>query len=157
MKTNNYPDWVEKHHVAGTTIKKMKDNYYLYSSTSKYIKGKSYPVSIQRYLGKITKDGVIKPNTISFIPLKDSLVLLVDEFDISDIDEKDKEILSKVCLLKQSSLYYLGKCDAKTLKVLDKYFILDDGILVKRDWLNILHSLDWKSFLSALKLGIVSA
>ena len=127
-----YPDYVEKAHVPGTSIKQIRDNYYLYQVTSKYVKGKGYPVCIQRYLGKITKDGLIKPDTISFIPLKDSIVLLADEFDLSGINEIDRQLISKVCLLKQSSLYYLGKCSAKTLKVLNKYFILDEGILVEK-------------------------
>ena len=37
-----YPDWVEKYHIPGTTLKQIGDNYYLYSSTSKYDKNKSY-------------------------------------------------------------------------------------------------------------------
>lgn len=130
--TKRYPDWVIKCHKEGTTIKQIGNNYYLYSATSRHIKGKRNPISIQRYLGKITKDGLIKPNTISFIPLKDSLVLLQDEFDISDINDKDKTILNKICLLKQSSLYYVGKCNAKTLNILNKYFVLDEGIIIER-------------------------
>ena len=105
-----YPDWVEKEHV----------------------KGKSYPVSIQRYIGKITKEGLIKPETISFIPEKDVLVQLRDEFDLSDIAEADREILEHVCLLKVSSIYYIGKLDSKTVKVLNKYFNIEEGVLCGR-------------------------
>ncbi len=130
--TKIYPDWVNKQHVQGTSIKQIGNNYYLYSVTSRHVKGKRNPISIQRYLGKITEDGLVKPNTISFIPLKDSLVLLQDEFDISDIKGKDKEILNKICLLKQSSLYYVGKCNAKTLNILNKYFVLDEGTIIER-------------------------
>lgn len=127
-----YPDWVEKEHVKGTSIKQIGDNYYLYECTSKNVRGKSYPVSIQRYIGKITKEGLIKPETISFIPLKDNLVQLRDEFDLSDIDEIDREILEHVCLLKLSSIYYIGKLDNKTMKVLMKYFDIEDGVLCGR-------------------------
>ena len=127
-----YPDWVEKEHVKGTSIKQIGDNYYLYECTSKNVRGKSYPVSIQRYIGKITKEGLIKPETISFIPLKDNLVQLRDEFNLSDIDEIDREILEHVCLLKLSSIYYIGKLDNKTMKVLMKYFDIEDGVLCGR-------------------------
>ena len=127
-----YPDWVEKEHVKGTSIKQIGENYYLYECTSKKVKGKSYPVSIQRYIGKITPEGLIKPETISFIPLKDNLVQLRDEFDLSDIEKADKEILEHVCLLKLSSIYYIGKLDNKTMKVLNKYFDVAEGVLCGR-------------------------
>lgn len=127
-----YPDWVEKEHVKGTSIKQIGDNYYLYECTSKKVKGKSYPVSIQRYIGKITKEGLIKPETISFIPEKDVLVQLRDEFDLSDIAEADREILEHVCLLKVSSIYYIGKLDSKTVKAVNKYFNIEEGVLCGR-------------------------
>ena len=127
-----YPDWVEKEHVKGTSIKQIGENYYLYECTSKKVKDKSYPVSIQRYIGKITPEGLIKPETISFIPLKDNLVQLRDEFDLSDIEKADKDILEHVCLLKLSSIYYIGKLDNKTMKVLNKYFDVTEGVLCGR-------------------------
>ena len=127
-----YPDWVEKEHVKGTSIKQIGENYYLYECTSKKVIGKSYPVSIQRYIGKITPDGLIKPEIISFIPLKDNLLQLRDEFDLSDIEKADKEILEHVCLLKLSSIYYIGKLDNKTMKVLNKYFDVAEGVLCGR-------------------------
>ena len=127
-----YPDWVEKEHVKGTSIKQIGENYYLYECTSKKVRGKSYPVSIQRYIGKITPEGLIKPETISFIPLKDNLVQLRDEFDLSDIEKADKDILEHVCLLKLSSIYYIGKLDNKTMKVLNKYFDVTEGVLCGR-------------------------
>ena len=127
-----YPDWVEKEHVKGTSIKQIGENYYLYECTSKKVRGKSYPVSIQRYIGKITPEGLIKPEIISFIPLKDNLLQLRDEFDLSDIEKADKEILEHVCLLKLSSIYYIGKLDNKTMKVLNKYFDVAEGVLCGR-------------------------
>ena len=127
-----YPDWVEKEHVKGTSIKQIGENYYLYECTSKKVIGKSYPVSIQRYIGKITPDGLIKPEIISFIPLKDNLLQLRDEFDLSDIEKADKEILEHVCLLKLSSIYYIGKLDNKTMKVLNKYFDVAEGVICGR-------------------------
>ena len=131
-KRKIYPDWVEKEHVKGTSIKQIGENYYLYECTSKNVRGKSYPVSIQRYIGKITPEGLIKPETISFIPLKDNLLQLRDEFDLSDIEKADREILEHVCLLKLSSIYYIGKLDNKTMKVLNKYFDVTEGVLCGR-------------------------
>lgn len=127
-----YPDWVEKEHIRGTSIKQIGENYYLYECTSKNVRGKSYPVSIQRYIGKITPEGLIKPETISFIPLKDNILQLRDEFDLSDIEKADKDILEHVCLLKLSSIYYIGKLDNKTMKVLNKYFDVTEGVLCGR-------------------------
>lgn len=51
-----YPDWVEKYHVKGTSIKKLKNGYALYRCTSVYDKKKRYPKSVQEYLGMITED-----------------------------------------------------------------------------------------------------
>ena len=127
-----YPDWVEKEHIRGTSIKQIGENYYLYECTSKKVKGRSYPVSIQRYVGKITPEGLIKPETISFIPEKDDLVQLRGEFDISDIDEADREVLNHVCLLKVSSIYYIGKLDNKTMRVLAEYFTVEEGAIYGR-------------------------
>ena len=57
---------------------------------------------------------------------------LRDEFDLSDIEKADKEILEHVCLLKLSSIYYIGKLDNKTTKVLNKYFDVTEGVLCGR-------------------------
>ena len=57
---------------------------------------------------------------------------LRDEFDLSDIAEADREILEHVCLLKVSSIYYIGKLDSKTVKVLNKYFNIEEGVLCGR-------------------------
>ncbi len=51
------PKWVEKYRKPGTTIRKIGNGYYPYSSTSKTVEGKKYPVSVQNYLGRITEDG----------------------------------------------------------------------------------------------------
>ena len=53
------PEWVQKYREAGTTIKTIGGNYYLYRVTSKRVPGKKNPVSIQEYLGKITEEGII--------------------------------------------------------------------------------------------------
>ena len=40
---SRYPDWVNQFKRKGTFIKKVGDSYYLYSNTSKYVRGKKYP------------------------------------------------------------------------------------------------------------------
>ena len=80
-----YPDWVEKQHVKGTSIKQIRDNYYLYSVTSHYSKEKGYPVSEQRYIGKITPEGLIEPEKITFIPGIDKLILLRDAINLETV------------------------------------------------------------------------
>lgn len=60
MAERIYPEWVQKHKVKGTTVKKVGDNYYLYKHTSKRVPGKKYPVPVDTYLGIITPNGVIE-------------------------------------------------------------------------------------------------
>jgi hypothetical protein len=56
------PDWVIKHKEKGTEIRKMKDNYYLYKIRSVWDPEKKRARKItERYLGKITPEGLIKP------------------------------------------------------------------------------------------------
>ena len=57
-----YPDWVEKHRRKGTQIVKIGKNYYLYQVRSDWdpIKKRARKIT-ERYLGKITPEGLIKP------------------------------------------------------------------------------------------------
>lgn len=64
-RTVTYPDWVEKYRTKGRTIRKVRNGYGLYECTSKYVKGKKYPVSVQKYLGMITKDKGFIPKVTS--------------------------------------------------------------------------------------------
>jgi hypothetical protein len=59
---SKYPDWVNICKTKGTSVKKVGDSYYLYSSTSKRVKGKKYPQPVQKFIGTITSDGVVKSN-----------------------------------------------------------------------------------------------
>lgn len=120
-----YPDWVEKHHTRGTSIKVISGAYYLYGVTSKRVAGKKYPVSIQKYIGRITKNGLIKPEKITFIPEVDSIVILSDIINIDD--EKDKTTLSKVGVIRIGDIYYCGNISSKIIKVIKKYFHYSEG------------------------------
>lgn len=120
-----YPDWVEKFHVKGTTIKKIKDNYYLYKATSRYDKAKGYPISIQKYIGKITKNGVIEPEKISFTPGIDKIVIVSTLID--EISKKDIDVLNKISILDIDGVCYIGKLTSKELKILGKYFKIESN------------------------------
>lgn len=119
-----YPKWVVKYHTKGTSIKVINGSYYLYSVTSKRVKGKNYPVSFQKYIGKITEDGLIEPAKISFIPGFDEICYLGIEDDIID---KDKELLNKIPAIRQSDVYFVGKLGNKEIKLIEKYYNYENG------------------------------
>ncbi|MCM1130970.1 MAG: hypothetical protein NC310_07230 [Roseburia sp.] len=119
-----YPEWVMKQHKKGTSIKVINGSYYLYSVTSKRVKGKVYPVSFQKYIGKITEKGLIEPNKISFVPAFDEIVMLGKE---DDINGKDKEILNKIPAIKHEEIYFVGKLTNKEIKLIEKYYNYENG------------------------------
>ena len=124
-----YPEWVSKYHTKGTTIKKINDNYYLYKATSKYSKEKGYPISIQKYIGKITENGVVEPVRVSFTPGFDKIILASSLLD--NIKEKDKAILDSIALIEIEGIYYIGKLNNNELKVLNKYFNVENNMIRK--------------------------
>ena len=124
-----YPDWVEKHHTKGTSIKQIGDNYYLYSVTSHYSKEKDYPVSDQRYIGKITCDGLIEPDKITFIPGIDKLKLLRDVTDLSTIEVNDQTILADIPVLVIGKKIYTGHLNQKQKAAVNRHFKYENGVI----------------------------
>ena len=120
-----HPDWVEKYHTEGTSVKKVKDSYYLYKVTSKKVKGKPYPVSIQKYIGRITQDGLIKKEKLTFSIGVDKIVILADLAEALDI--KDKKILNKIGVIESNGVYYCGKLTPTQIEVIKKYFEYEDN------------------------------
>ncbi len=58
----SYPDWVLRHRQKGTEIRKIGNNYYLYKIRSEWDREKKRPKKVtEKYLGKITPEGLIKP------------------------------------------------------------------------------------------------
>lgn len=56
------PEWAKKYKTKHTSIVQNKDNFYLYQIGSKWNKEKKRAQKItEKYLGKITPDGIIKP------------------------------------------------------------------------------------------------
>jgi hypothetical protein len=124
-----YPDWVEKQHVKGTSIKQIRDNYYLYSATSHYSKEKGYPVSEQRYIGKITPDGLIEPEKITFIPGIDKLILLRDVVDLGAVKKADCELLGSIPVLVIGKNVYTGRLNRKQTAALKSNFNYENGVI----------------------------
>ena len=124
-----YPDWVEKQRIKGTSIKQIGDNYYLYSVTSKYSKDKGYPVSVQRYIGKITRDGLIEPDKISFIPTKDKLTLLQNVLSLDLYNIVDKAAIENLPVLVINGNFYTGNIASKIEKILMKHLDYKDGVI----------------------------
>ena len=57
---SKYPDWVVACKEKGTSVKKVGNEYYLYRSTSRRVPGKKNPQPVERYIGVITKEGVVR-------------------------------------------------------------------------------------------------
>ena len=55
-----YPDWVNAFKEKGTSVKRVGNEYYLYRATSKRVPGMKYPQPVETYIGRITKEGVIR-------------------------------------------------------------------------------------------------
>ena len=128
-RSSGYPDWVEVHHTKGTSIKQIGDNYYLYSVTSKYSKEKGYSVSVQKYIGTITKDGLIKPVTVSFTPGKDRTVLFKELFGLNKYSLKDRQLIENIPVIVIDGKYYVGYLTSKQINIINKCFSYNEGVI----------------------------
>ena len=104
-----YPDRVLSQKRPGTTLREVKGKYYLYTATLKYVKGKRYPVTIQKYIGKITKNGLIEPDKISFIPTKDCLALLKAVVPLDNFNDADLALIESLPVLIIDRAIYTGR------------------------------------------------
>ena len=120
-----YPKWVEKYHTEGTSIKEKNGNYYLYKVSSKRVKGKKYPVSVQKYIGKITEESLIEPDRVYFTPGVDKVIHIVEL--CNKIMEKDLEILSKIYVIKIDEDYYCGNLSTKEISVIKRYLNIENN------------------------------
>lgn len=58
------PSWLEKHKKKGTQITKIGKNYYLYKVSSHWSAKKKRSIKVtEKYLGRITEEGIIPPKT----------------------------------------------------------------------------------------------
>lgn len=124
-----YPDWVLSQKRPGTTIREVKGKYYLYTATSKYVKGKKYPVTIQKYIGRITENGLIEPDKISFIPTKDTLALLKDVVSLDSFNDADLALIESLPVLIIDRVIYTGKISSKIEKTLRKHLYYREGVI----------------------------
>lgn len=129
-KKTNYPDFAERYHTKGTSIKKIRDNYYLYKVTSHYVKGKGYPVSEQTYIGRIDEEkGLIRSTSVSFTPGKDEILLFSDVFSLSAYSESEKKLLENIPVLCIGKTFYTGKLDKKIISLIAKNYSYDEGVI----------------------------
>ena len=120
------PEWVLKYKKPGCTIKEINGKYYLYYATSRYDPNKSYPVSIQTYIGRITPEGVVSERV---------------SIDISKTEAKQmKELypgieqsLGSIILLHVKGEWYFTKLTNKQIRKLEEKGLLENGKLVVRN------------------------
>lgn len=125
-----YPDWVERHHTKGTSIKKIGNNYYLYSVTSRYDRDKGYPVSVQKYIGTISEDdGLVKPQTVSFTPGKDRIVSLKQLFDLDGYSLKDRSLIEDIPIVVINDTCYSGSLTIKQINIINRHFFYNEGVI----------------------------
>lgn len=92
------PKWVEKYKKEGTEIHKRESYYYLYKVTSRWDSTKRRARKItERYLGKITPDGLIKPKHERILESMKNIT--VKEFGATSfILENNKDIIDNLKL-----------------------------------------------------------
>lgn len=124
-----YPEWVEKYNTKGNIIRTSKNCYYLYKATSKRVEGKSYPVCVQTYIGKITEEGLIEPDRIYFTLGVDEIVPILSL--CTNVSEKDLKILKNIYVCKMKDQYCLGKQTKKEIETIKKYLELENNRIWK--------------------------
>lgn len=121
-KKATYPDWVEDYHKEGTSIKQIGDNYYLYEVSSKRIKDKKYPVVTQKYIGKITKDGITRTYSLRFIPGETIILTLKEALKINEIDNSLINIYGMI----EENYFYPSNITDKQKELLIKKYNMKD-------------------------------
>ncbi|MEW6617701.1 MAG: transposase [Patescibacteria group bacterium] len=87
-----HPEWVMKHKAKGTEIRKLGKHYYLYKIRSEYDKEKKRAKKItEKFLGKITEEGLIKPKHERIIESQKNIS--VKEFGASQFIAKESKDL----------------------------------------------------------------
>ncbi len=91
-----YPDWVLKQKTKGTEIRNIGSNYYLYKIRSEWDKDKKRAKKItEKYLGKITQEGLIKPKHERLIQVQKNIC--VKEFGASQfITTQSQDIIQQL-------------------------------------------------------------
>lgn len=85
-----HPEWVLKHKTKGTEIRKLGNYYYLYKIRSEYDKEKKRARKItEKFLGKITEEGLIKPKHERIIESQKNIS--VKEFGASRFISKESQ------------------------------------------------------------------
>jgi len=62
------PDWVKRYKAKGIEIRVSGQNYYAYEMSSRWNKEKKRADKVTgKYLGVVTKDGIVKPRSMGFV------------------------------------------------------------------------------------------
>ena len=117
------PEWVQKYKQPGTTVKKIGNNYYLYHATSKWNPEKNYPESVQTYIGKITKSGVVNERVSIAVSKTEASLLSALIPDLPDD-------LGKLIVLKVKGEWLYTKTDAGQIKRLKERGIYNNGKVI---------------------------
>jgi transposase len=119
---SEYPEWVLKQKKSGTAIHRIGNNYYLYEITSKWDPRLKRAKKITKaYLGKVTKDGLEKPNLNKYIPstvkeyAASSYLLADNQIVIDNLKKYFPSFYREIFIL--SALRFFHQCPLKNMKV----------------------------------------
>lgn len=126
---NKYPYWVDKYREKGKSIKKVSNKYYLYKTTSVRKEGFKNPQPVNEYIGQITKEGLISKQRINFNPGIDKICLFKDVLSLDNYSKKEKEALANIPVIVNNNLYYTGNLDKSIIKLINKHYSYDKGVI----------------------------
>lgn len=112
------PDWVRKHKVKGTEIKRSGDSFYLYEMSSKWNPAKKRSDKISgKYLGTITPAGLLKPK-----------------------HERVLDELKDICVKEFGASSFIGHLCPDIIDLLKKYFPNDWNEIASFSIIRLFHS-----------------
>lgn len=103
MASTIYPDWVLKYKTKGTELRHLNNKYYLYLVHCERIDGKNKKIT-DKYLGKITEDGLIPPKNkyTNIVSYEYGLSFFMFKYCINiynGLMKTDKRVASKVFVI----------------------------------------------------------
>lgn len=156
-----YPEWVQKYRTKGTTIKYVRGKYYLYKRTSKRIKGKKYPQSVDTYIGIITPEGVIQSKrrmvTLSDISVYEygfskAVWELADEGWKKNLGDEWEDVLRAIIVRNSPNSYIALENEIKTESELKCQFSVQTSSLSRKMYKQYGYGLTDLEFLKTIYL-----
>ena len=122
MKQSDFPEWAQrvKEQYKGTQLRKIGSNIYLYAVSSRRVRGKSYPVLTQSYMGIVTPSGLIEPQSFQFRPLESDAVLFAALPGISEIafTSDEWESVRQICMIRSGDTWFYPKLTKREEEIL---------------------------------------